>query len=523
MTEDVIRLKGCREHNLKNISLELPRNKLVVITGVSGSGKSTLAFDTLYAEGQRRYVESLSTYARQFLGLMNKPDVDSIEGLSPAIAIEQKSISKNPRSTVGTITEIYDYLRLLYARVGVAHCPVCNRILSAMSTDSIVDAVFRNFDAKPVSVIAPVVREKKGTYEKMVEDLAKKGFSRFVIDDFAFTAGDKLELDKQKKHTIEVIVDRLAALKENQSRISDAIETASGLANGLVIVRSGKEEKIFSKKLSCDEHEVSFDELQPRMFSFNSPFGACEDCHGIGYKQEFDPELIVPDKTISILKGAIALPGFGSLSGWRGQQLAAVARHFVFSLNASWRELSKTHQKVILYGSDEDIKFEYRSQHSDSEFSGTNRFEGIIPMQKRLYMETKSERRREDMEAFMRLDTCETCKGLRLKPLSLAVTIGDQHIIGVSNLTVTELVEFFKSLDLSKKDFEISHQVLKEIRDRLFFIRNVGLGYLTLARPAATLSGGEAQRIRLATQIGSNLTGVLYVLDEPSIGLHQRD
>jgi excinuclease ABC subunit A len=523
MVEDVIRLKGCREHNLKNFSLELPRNRLVVITGVSGSGKSTLAFDTLYAEGQRRYVESLSAYARQFLGLMNKPDVDSIEGLSPAIAIEQKSISKNPRSTVGTITEIYDYLRLLYARVGTPHCPVCGKVLSAMGTDAVVDAVFRSFPSAPVQVVAPIVREKKGTYEKLVEDLAKKGYSRFVVDGFSYTAGDKLELDKQKKHTIEVVVDRLAALAENQSRIADAVETASGLANGLVIIRSGKTEKSFSRKLACDEHEVSFDELQPRMFSFNSPFGACEGCHGIGYKQEFDPELIVPDKTLSILKGAIALPGFGTLSGWRGQQLAAVARHFGFSLNIPWNQLSKSHQKIVLHGSDEDIKFEYRSQNTDSAFSGTNKFEGVIPMQKRLYMETKSERRREDMEAFMRLDVCEACKGERLKPLSLAVTVGQKNIIAVSNLTVTELVEFFKSLDLSKKDFEVSRQVLKEIRDRLFFIRNVGLGYLTLARPASTLSGGEAQRIRLATQIGSNLTGVMYVLDEPSIGLHQRD
>ncbi|MBS3061962.1 MAG: excinuclease ABC subunit UvrA [Candidatus Diapherotrites archaeon] len=521
--DDFIRLRGCREHNLKNISLDLPRNKLIVITGVSGSGKSTLAFDTLYAEGQRRYVESLSAYARQFLGLMNKPDVDSIEGLSPAISIEQKSTSKNPRSTVGTITEIFDYLRLLYARIGTPHCPVCGKVLSSTSTDAIVDSIFKQYASQPIQVMAPIVRQKKGTYEKMVEDLGKKGFARFFIDGFSYSAGDKLDLDKQKKHSIDVVVDRLAVLKENQSRIADAIETAAGLANGFVVVKSGKDSKSYSKKLSCDEHEISFEELQPRMFSFNSPFGACDECHGIGYKQEFDPDLVIPDKTVSILKGAIALPGFGSLTGWRGQQLASLARHFKFSLNVSWNQLSKQYQKIILYGSDEPVKFEYNSVNTDSSFSGTTRFEGIIPLQKRLYTETKSERRRQDMEEFMRVQTCETCKGHRLKPLSLAVTVGEKNVIEVSDLTVLDLVDFFKNLDLSKKDFEISRQVLKEIRDRLFFIRNVGLGYLTLSRPAATLSGGESQRIRLATQIGSNLTGVMYILDEPSIGLHQRD
>ncbi len=521
--DDFIRIRGAREHNLKNISLDLPRNKLIVITGLSGSGKSSLAFDTLYAEGQRRYVESLSTYARQFLGLMNKPDVDSIEGLSPAISIEQKAGSRNPRSTVGTITEIFDYLRLLFARVGVPHCPVCNKLLTQTTTDAIVDSVFRQYAGAPLQILSPVVRGKKGTYEKLVEDLAKKGFARFQIDGFSYSPGDKLELDKQKKHLIEVVVDRLAALLENQSRIADAIETAAGLSDGFVIIKANKEQKLFSKKLACEAHEISFEELQPRMFSFNSPFGACEECHGIGYKQEFEADLIVPDKTKSILKGAIALPGYSHLSGWRGQQIAAVAKHFGFSINVPWNQLGKQYQKALLLGSEEPIKFEYSSNYSDATFSGTRPFEGIIPIHKRLYLETKSERRRRDMESFMRVQSCESCKGQRLKPLSLAVRIGKFNVMEISELSISDLIDFFKSLELSKKEFEISRQVLKEIRDRLFFIRDVGLGYLTLARPASTLSGGEAQRIRLATQIGSNLTGVMYILDEPSIGLHQRD
>ncbi|MFH0955176.1 MAG: excinuclease ABC subunit UvrA [Candidatus Micrarchaeota archaeon] len=521
--QDAIKLKGCRQHNLKNFDLDLPRNKFIVITGLSGSGKSTLAFDTLYAEGQRRYVESLSAYARQFLGLMDKPDVDSIEGLSPAIAIEQKAVSKNPRSTVGTITEVYDYLRLLFARVGVPHCPVCNKVLAASSTDAIVDSVFKDFFGKPVQILSPVVRQKKGTYEKLFEDFKKKGFVRVRVDDVNYSLGDKIDLNKQLKHDIEVVVDRFVVSAAERSRLAESVETSSSLSDGFVLIVSGTNEKLFSKKLRCDEHEISFEELQPRMFSFNSPFGACEQCHGLGFKQEFDEKLIIPNPDKSILKGAISLPGYGSLTGWRGQQLAAVARHFKFDIAKPWYTYSESIKKVILYGSEELVHFEYSSQFSDSMFSGSNKFEGVIPIHERLYKSTKSERRRRMLEEFMRIQTCGACNGTRLKPVSSAVKLGEKNIVEVTNLTITELIEFFKVLELNKQQFEISKQVLKEIRDRIFFLVNVGLGYLTLSRPANSLSGGESQRIRLATQIGSNLTGVLYVLDEPSIGLHQRD
>lgn len=521
--QDAIKLKGCREHNLKNFDLELPRNKFIVITGLSGSGKSTLAFDTLYAEGQRRYVESLSAYARQFLGLMDKPDVDSIEGLSPAIAIEQKSVSKNPRSTVGTITEVYDYLRLLFARVGTPHCPICGKVLTASSTEIIVDSVLKDFAGKPIQVLSPVVRQKKGTYEKIFEEMKKKGFARVRVDDVNYNLSDKIELNKQLKHDIEVVVDRMVVSKDEQSRLAEAIETSSALSDGFVLIVAGQTEKFFSKKLRCDEHEISFEELQPRMFSFNSPFGACEECHGLGFKQEFDEKLIIPNHDQSILKGAIALPGYGSLTGWRGQQLAAVAKHFRFDITKSWKSYPENIKKVLLHGSDEVIHFQYSSQFSDSTFSGSNKYEGIIPIHERLHKTSKSERKRRQLEEFMRVQTCISCKGTRLKPVSAAVKVGNKNIVDVTNLTIVELIEFFKTLELNKQQFEISKQVLKEIRDRVFFLMNVGLGYLTMARPANTLSGGESQRIRLATQIGSNLTGVLYVLDEPSIGLHQRD
>lgn len=523
MSESFIKVKGAREHNLKNISVEFPKNKLVVITGLSGSGKSSLAFDTLYAEGQRRYVESLSSYARQFLGIMNKPDVDSIEGLSPAISIDQKGTSKNPRSTVGTITEIYDYLRLLFARIGVPHCPVCNKVLAAQSTDSIVSNAFKELSGNQVTVYSPVVRSEKGTFEQLFKDLEKKGYSRLRIDNLNYQVTDKIVLNKYEKHDVHVVIDRLIINSENESRLAEAIENASNLSNGFVIIAGAKSEKFYSKKLACDEHSVSFDELQPRMFSFNSPFGACEDCHGLGFKQEFDEKLIVPDKSISILKGAIALPGFQSLYGWRGQQLGTIAKHFGFNLNKPWKELSLAHQKILMRGSPERIKFNYVSGTGDSEFSTVNYWEGIIPMQERIYKQTKSESRREEMESFMTSRKCLSCGGTRLKPLSRSVTIGDQNIISVSDLTVKELIDFFKVLNMSDSDFKIAKQVLKEIRDRLFFLSNVGLDYLTLSRSANTLSGGESQRIRLATQIGSNLTGVMYVLDEPSIGLHQRD
>ncbi len=521
--QEFIKVRGARQHNLKNIDLDLPKNKLIVITGLSGSGKSSLAFDTLYAEGQRRYVESLSAYARQFLGIMTKPDVDSIEGLSPAISIEQKATSKNPRSTVGTITEIFDYLRLLYARIGTPHCPVCDKKLVAQGTDSIIEGIFKELAQKPILIYSPIVRGKKGTYENIFAEYKKKGFTRVRVDGINYGIGDKIELDKYVKHNIEIVVDRLAVTEENRSRIAEAIETATKLSNGFAIAGTQKQETFFSKKLSCIEHEISFDELEPRMFSFNSPFGACEECHGIGFKQDFDEEMLVPDKTKSILKGAIVAPGYGSLLGWRGQQLATVARHYKFDIRTPWEDLGEKLHEIILFGSKDMIHFTYESQMSDSQFSGTSRFEGVIPSLERLYKKTKSEYRRREMEKFMKIKTCSVCKGHRLKPLSLSVKIGEKNIIELSDYAIQQLIDFFKDTKLSAQEFKISKQVLKEIRDRLFFLVNVGLDYLTLSRPAGTLSGGESQRIRLATQIGSNLTGVMYVLDEPSIGLHQKD
>ena len=521
--QEFIKIRGARQHNLKNIDLDLPKNKFIVITGLSGSGKSSLAFDTLYAEGQRRYVESLSAYARQFLGQMDKPDVDSIEGLSPAISIEQKATSKNPRSTVGTITEIFDYLRLLFARIGTPHCPVCGKLLIAQGTDTIVENIFTEFEGKPIMIFSPTIRGKKGTYESLFEEYKKKGFSRVRVDGINYSTTDKIGLDKYAKHSIELVIDRLAVLAENRGRIAEAVENASKLSSGFVIAGTQKHELFYSKKLSCIEHETSFDELEPRMFSFNSPFGACEECHGIGFRQDFDEELLIPDKKKSILKGAIVAPGYGSLLGWRGQQLAAVAKHYKFDIRTPWEDFEKKIQEIILLGSKEMIHFTYESQMSDSQFSGTNRFEGIIPALDRLYKKTKSEYRRREMEKFMKVKICASCKGQRLKALSLAVKIGEKNIVQLSDHTIQELIDFFKKLNLSAPQFKISKQVLKEIRDRLFFLVNVGLDYLTLSRPAGTLSGGEGQRIRLATQIGSNLTGVMYVLDEPSIGLHQKD
>lgn len=521
--QDFIRIKGAREHNLKNIDLELPRNKFIVVTGLSGSGKSSLAFDTLYAEGQRRYVESLSAYARQFLGLMNKPDVDSIEGLSPAISIEQKTSGRNPRSTVGTITEIYDYLRLLYARIGVPHCPVCNKTLSAQGTDSIVAGIFKEFNEVPITIFSPIVQGKKGTYEQLFLDYKKKGFTKARVDKANHSLDDKVKLDKYVKHTIEIVVDRFAVLESNRSRLAEAVETASKLSGGFIVVESSKKEVFFSKKLSCMEHEISFDELEPRMFSFNSPFGACPECHGLGFKQEFDENLVIPDKQKSVLRGAINAHGWSNLFGWRGQQLAALAKHFGFDISKPWSEMKKEHREIILHGTDEKIFFKYVSRYSDSEFSGSNSFEGIIPGLERYYKETGSEHKRKDLEKLMKTSICTDCGGERLKPLSRAVKIGGKSITHLSDFTIKGLIDFFKTLELSKQKFDISKQVLKEIRDRLFFLVSVGLDYLNLSRTANTLSGGEFQRIRLATQIGSNLTGVMYILDEPSIGLHQRD
>lgn len=521
-------IKGAREHNLKDITVELPRDKFIVITGVSGSGKSTLAFDTIYAEGQRRYVESLSAYARQFLGQMDKPDVDSIDGLSPAISIEQKTTSKNPRSTVGTVTEIYDYLRLLFARIGVAHCPEHNIRIESQSPEKIADSIIaktsKNDQSRQVTVLAPVVRQKKGTYGQLFRDLNAEGFMRVRVNGEILRTDEEIELDRYKKHDIQIVMDRLSPAQD-RSRLVEAIENALKKAEGLVIVldADGKE-WLFSAKMACPVCGMAFEELQPRMFSFNSPFGACETCNGLGIRMEFDPDLIIPDMDLCIADGAVALYR-NAIDGWRGQYLAAVAKHFGFDIFTPMKALTEDQYNALLYGSDERIKFSMSMKNGDAYWSHNGQWEGLIPQSIRLYGQTNSEYRREELEKFMRVLPCPACSGKRLKEKVLAVKILERSIVDVTDLSVSDCIAFFEKLEMSlgEKDREIARQVLKEIRSRLGFLEHVGLGYLTLSRNSGTLSGGEAQRIRLATQIGSNLTGVLYVLDEPSIGLHQRD
>jgi excinuclease ABC subunit A len=519
--KDII-IKGAREHNLKNIDLVLPREKFIVITGVSGSGKSTLAFDTLYAEGQRRYVESLSAYARQFLGQMNKPDVDSIDGLSPAISIEQKTTSKNPRSTVGTVTEIYDYLRLLYARVGTPHCPEHNVKIEAQSAERISLRILEE-NTGELMILAPIIRQKKGTYEKLIEDINKEGFTRVIINNKLQRSDEKIKLDRYKKHDISIVIDRINIKdndKETTSRLTEAIENALLKSNGLVIVKDEKDkEHIYSSKMSCPHCDISFEELQPRMFSFNSPFGACEECHGLGVKIEFDSDLILPDKEKSIIDGAIAL--YGRLdSTWRNQQLSAVGKKHGFDLFTPIKDFTKKQLDVLLYGSEIPIQGRWSNGAQMNMGSG---WEGLIPQTDRLYKQTNSDYRKRDMEKYMRESICPKCLGKRLKEKILAVTINEKSVIDLTQMSIRECRNFFKNLKLTEKQMEIAKQILKEINERLGFLDKVGLNYLTLSRSAGTLSGGEAQRIRLATQIGSNLMGVLYILDEPSIGLHQKD
>lgn len=530
-----ILIKGAREHNLKDVTLELPRDRLIVITGVSGSGKSTLAFDTIYAEGQRRYVESLSAYARQFLGQMNKPDVDSIEGLSPAISIEQKTTSKNPRSTVGTVTEIYDYLRLLFARVGTPHCPEHGVKIESMSPERIADGIIESASkaagesdsgdrggAGMVTILAPIVRQKKGTYGQLLKDLNAEGFSRVRVDGKIQRTDDPVELDRYRKHDVEVVVDRLDPL-DDRSRLVEACERALERADGLlIVVDSGGDDRLYSSKMACPVCGMVFEELQPRTFSFNSPFGACETCNGLGIKMEFDPDLIIPDKDLSIADGAVALYR-NHVDGWRGQYLAAIAKHFGFDIFTPIRDLTPEQYAALMYGSRERINFSMSMKNGDAYWSHRGQWEGLIPQSERLYHQTNSDYRREELERFMKVLPCPKCKGRRLKEKVLAVKIAGMSIADVSDLSVTEGLALFESLSLAEKEEEIARQVLKEIRARLGFLEHVGLGYLTISRSAGTLSGGEAQRIRLATQIGSNLMGVLYVLDEPSIGLHQRD
>ena len=522
---DRLVIHGAREHNLKNVTLELPRDVLIVFTGLSGSGKSSLAFDTIYAEGQRRYVESLSAYARQFLGQMEKPDVDFIEGLSPAISIDQKSGSKNPRSTVGTITEIYDYLRVLYARIGHPHCPRCGRPIGRQTPEQIVDQVMQLPEGTRFQVLAPVVRGRKGEYERLLADLARKGFVRARIDGQVRDLSEPIRLDRYYKHTIEVVVDRLVAKPGIRRRVADSIEQALQLAEGIAAVAvqtDGKEEvQTFSQDLACTNCGLSFDELQPRNFSFNSPYGACQTCDGLGTRLEVDPDLVVPDPDLSVAEGAIA-PWAGSRLEYWDRVLEAVAEAHGFDLRTPWRKLPEEARDVLLYGSDEEIYVRYRNRYGRVRAYWTT-YEGVIPNVERRHAETDSETQRERLEQYMREVPCRACGGARLRPESLAVTVGGLNIAQLTALSIRECLRFVDTLELSDRERMIAERLLKEIRARLGFLVDVGLDYLTLDRASATLAGGEAQRIRLATQIGSGLVGVLYILDEPSIGLHQRD
>lgn len=546
--KDCITIKGARENNLKNIDLTVPRDKLIVFTGLSGSGKSSLAFETIFAEGQRRYVESLSTYARQFLGQMDKPDVDYIEGLSPAVSIDQKSTSNNPRSTVGTVTEIYDYLRLFFARVGVPHCPKCGREIARQSIDQVVDKVKLLPLRSRILIVAPVIRAKKGEHVKLLEQIRKDGYVRVKIDGTVYDINDVPKLDKKLKHSIDVVIDRLVIKEGIDSRLTDSLETAFALgdgltkvdilpdrdaagenipaekkaANGGIIVEDGVEELLFSQNFACHECGISIEEMSPRMFSFNSPFGACPDCTGLGYQEKIDPLLVVPDDSLSLNKGAIAAMGWNSANGIASMYLKALAVEYDFSPDTPWRELPEEIRKVILYGTGgKRIHVEYERDYGGGFFE--TEFEGVIPTLERRYHETQSDSMKEAYEAFMSKITCPTCGGKRLKPEVLAVTIGNKSIADVCGMSITDVLAFIDGLVLSESEKIIASRIYKELKARLRFLVNVGLEYLTLSRSASGLSGGEAQRIRLATQIGSGLVGVLYILDEPSIGLHQRD
>ncbi len=528
MSVDRLIVRGAREHNLKNVSIDLPRNALIVFTGLSGSGKSSLAFDTIFAEGQRRYVESLSAYARQFLGQMDKPDVDFIEGLSPAVSIDQKSTNRNPRSTVGTITEVYDYLRLLYARAGRPHCPSCGKAIAKQTPQNIVDQILALEEGVKFQVLAPVVRARKGEFLDLFREFTTQGFSRARVDGVVYPLAEIPKLKKQDKHTIEVVVDRLAVKPDAKTRLTDSIETALKLANGLVILdfvdldpKSPDKEKVFSEHMACHDCELSFEEMEPRSFSFNSPFGACPECTGIGTKLEVDQELIIPDDSISIYEGAIAPWSGGQSSDYFERLLEALAKDITFSLDVPWKKISVKAREAILHGYEYEIKMKYKGRYGTKNY--TTGFEGVIPFIHRRHSETDSDYSREKYEAYMRETPCPACKGARLKPEVLAVTLGGKSIAQVCELSIGECAEFLKKISLNAREKKIAERVLKEVHARLGFLLDVGLDYLSLERGAVTLSGGEAQRIRLATQIGSGLVGVLYVLDEPSIGLHQRD
>ncbi|MCX6439318.1 MAG: excinuclease ABC subunit UvrA [Actinobacteria bacterium] len=526
MTIDKLIVRGAREHNLKNVSIELPRNALIVFTGLSGSGKSSLAFDTIFAEGQRRYVESLSAYARQFLGQMDKPDVDFIEGLSPAVSIDQKSTNRNPRSTVGTITEVYDYLRLLFARAGRPHCPTCGHAVTRQSPQQIVDQILTMPATTKFQVLAPIVRARKGEFVDLFADLITQGFSRARVDGEVIQLTDVPKLKKQEKHTIEVVVDRLTAKEESKTRLTDSIETALRLASGIVLLdfvdaKGDEKERTYSEHLACHDCNLSFEELEPRSFSFNSPFGACPECSGIGTKLEVDNDLIIPDDSISINDGAIAPWSGGQSSDYFLRLLEALAKDVSFSLDTPWKKISVKARDAIINGYEYEIKMKYKGRYGTKNY--TTGFEGVVPFIHRRHSETDSDYSRDKYEAYMRETPCDICKGARLKPEVLAVSLGGKNISEITELSIMECAQFLKAIKLNKREAQIAERVMKEVHARLGFLLDVGLDYLSLARPAGTLSGGEAQRIRLATQIGSGLVGVLYVLDEPSIGLHQRD
>lgn len=524
--KEFIRIRGARENNLKNLNVDIPRNKLVVLTGLSGSGKSSLAFDTIYAEGQRRYMESLSSYARQFLGQMEKPQVESIEGLPPAISIDQKSTNRNPRSTVGTVTEIYDYFRLLYARIGIPHCPKCGKEIAKQTVDQMVDQIMELPERSRIQLLAPVVRGKKGRHEKVLEQAKRSGYVRVLIDDNMYELSEQITLDKNIKHTIAIIVDRLVVREGIEKRLTDSIENVLQLTDGLLVVdRMDGTYMNFSQSFSCPDCGISIDEIEPRSFSFNNPFGACPTCYGLGYKMEFDPELMIPDPSLSIDEGAIAVMGWQSCTdegSFTRAILKALAAEYGFRLDTPFQEYPEDIRNMLLYGTDgREVKVEYSGQRGSGIYPVA--FEGLIKNVERRYRETGSETTRAEYESFMRITPCKSCKGQRLKAESLAVTIDDNNIYEVTCLSVEDLVDWLSDLKLTAQQQLIGEQILKEIRARVGFLRDVGLEYLSLGRATGTLSGGEAQRIRLATQIGSGLVGVAYILDEPSIGLHQRD
>ena len=525
MQENII-VKGARENNLKNIDVTIPRDKLVVLTGLSGSGKSSLAFDTIYAEGQRRYVESLSSYARMFLGQMDKPDVDYIDGLSPAISIDQKTTSKNPRSTVGTVTEIYDYLRLLWARVGTPHCPKCGREIQQQTIDQIIDQVLSLPEGTRIQVMAPVIRGKKGEHAKVFENARKSGYVRVRVDGSLYELDEDIRLEKNKKHSIEIIVDRLIIRPDIRQRLTDSVETASSLSGGVVIVNLLREERdlVFSQNYACESCGISIEELTPRMFSFNNPFGACPSCTGLGFQQKADPDLIIPDRSLSILEGAIQASGWNNIrgDGISRMYFDALSKKYRFSLTTPWKDLSEDVRNIILYGTGEE-KLELKYDQPRGKGVLYQPFEGVCSNLERRYLETQSDSVKRELEETMSDCPCPACKGRRLRKESLAVTVGGMDIYSFTELSVTDELEFIGGVRLTDQQMLIADRILREIRNRLGFLKSVGLGYLTLSRSAATLSGGESQRIRLATQIGSSLMGVLYILDEPSIGLHQRD